>query len=97
MTRDLLHAPEGAGGTLTSGGTESILMSVKAARNRAREERDIQHPEMITPISAHPAFAKAAEYLGLKLRQAPLADDLRVDVEAVRSCGLGTQLPARHD
>jgi glutamate/tyrosine decarboxylase-like PLP-dependent enzyme len=85
MTRDLLHAPEGAGGTLTSGGTESILMSVKAARNRAREERGIQHPEMITPISAHPAFAKAAEYLGLKLRQAPLAEDLRVDVEAVRS------------
>ena len=85
MTRGLLNAPEGAGGTLTSGGTESILMSVKAARNRARVERGIEKPEMIAPISAHPAFAKAAEYLGLELRQAPLAADLRVDVAAVAS------------
>ncbi|MFP6665102.1 MAG: aspartate aminotransferase family protein [Deltaproteobacteria bacterium] len=85
MTRSLLNAPEGAGGTLTSGGTESILMSVKTARNRAREERGIEKPEMIVPISAHPAFAKAAEYLGLELRQAPLAADLRVDVDAVRA------------
>jgi glutamate/tyrosine decarboxylase-like PLP-dependent enzyme len=85
MTRDLLNAPDGAGGTLTSGGTESILMSVKAARNRAREERGVEQPEMIAPISAHPAFAKAAEYLGVQLRQAPLAEDLRVDVDAVRA------------
>lgn len=85
MTRGLLHAPEGAGGTLTSGGTESILMSVKTARNRARAERGIEHPEMIAPISAHPAFAKAAEYLGLELRQAKLASDLRVDVDEVAS------------
>ena len=85
MTRSLLNAPEGAGGTMTSGGTESILMSVKTARNRARDERGIEKPEMIVPVSAHPAFAKAAEYLGLELRQAQLAADLRVDVDAVRA------------
>lgn len=83
MTRGLLNAPDGSGGTMTSGGTESILMAVKTARNRARTERGVEKPEMIVPISAHPAFAKAAEYLGLELRQAPLAEDLRVDVGAV--------------
>ncbi|MEO2167503.1 MAG: aminotransferase class V-fold PLP-dependent enzyme, partial [bacterium] len=85
MTRSLLNAPEGAGGTMTSGGTESILMSVKTARNRARDERGVEKPEMVVPVSAHPAFAKAAEYLGLELRQAQLAADLRVDVDAVRA------------
>ncbi|MBM4268313.1 MAG: aspartate aminotransferase family protein [Deltaproteobacteria bacterium] len=84
MTLGLLSAPENAGGTMTSGGTESILMAVKTARERARVERGVTAPEMIVPRSAHPAFAKAAHYLGLELKQAPLASDLRVDVAAVR-------------
>jgi len=83
MTLGLLNAPPNGAGTMTSGGTESILMAVKTARNRARSERDVQHPEIVIPVSAHPAFAKAAEYLGLEVRQAALADDLRVDVKAV--------------
>ena len=36
---DLLHAPDGAGGSTTAGGTESILMAMKAARDWAREHR----------------------------------------------------------
>src|SRR3989304_681999 len=42
MTLDLLHADEHAGGTLTSGGTESILMAVKTARDRARALRGVR-------------------------------------------------------
>ena len=83
MTLGLLHGPDDAGGCMTSGGTESILMAVKTARNRAREERGITAPEMVVPISAHPAFAKAAELLGIEVHLAPLAPDLRVDVAAV--------------
>ncbi len=44
MTAGLLHAPEGAAGCMTSGGTESIIMAVKAARERAREERGVTDP-----------------------------------------------------
>jgi len=84
MTAGLLHAPEGAGGCMTSGGTESIIMAVKAARNRARAERGVTEPQLLTPVSAHPAFAKAAEYLGLELVQVPLGDDFRADVVAAR-------------
>lgn len=83
MTAGLLHAPE-AGGAMTSGGTESILMAVKAARERARAERGVTRPTLLAPASAHPAFAKAAHYLGLEHLQIPLDGDHRADVEAAR-------------
>ncbi len=82
MTAGLLHAPDGSGGAMTSGGTESILMAVKTARDRARAERGIERPEMVVPRSAHPAFAKAALYLGLTFKAVPLDENYRADVEA---------------
>lgn len=82
ITADLLHGPEAAG-FLTSGGTESILMAVKAARERGREERGITDPEMVVPSSAHAAFHKAAHYFGITLHKAPVRDDWRADVDAV--------------
>ena len=82
MTAGLLSEPE-AIGNMTSGGTESILMAVKTARDRAREEKGISEPEMVIPISAHPAFDKSAQYLGVKAVHAPLGDDLRADVAAM--------------
>ncbi len=85
MTAALLHAPAEAGGCMTSGGTESIIMAVKAARNRARAERGVTNPTLVAPVSAHPAFAKAAEYLGLELVQVPLDDDYRADVAAAEA------------
>jgi glutamate/tyrosine decarboxylase-like PLP-dependent enzyme len=83
MTANLLGHPD-AVGNMTTGGTESILMGVKAARDRAREERDVTAPEMVLPITAHPAFDKAAQYLGVKPVHIPLRDDLRADVDAAR-------------
>jgi hypothetical protein len=43
---DLYNAPEGAGGTTTSGGTESILMACKAWRDKAYHENGVTAPEM---------------------------------------------------
>lgn len=84
MAAGLLHGPEACRGTMTSGGTESIIMAVKVARERGRAERGIEHGRVIAPRSAHPAFAKAAHYLGLELTQVPLAADFRADVDAAR-------------
>lgn len=81
ITADLLHGPEAAG-FLTSGGTESILMAVKAARERGRLERSVTAPEMVLPVSAHAAFHKAAHYFGLTVRKVPVRDDWRADVDA---------------
>lgn len=83
MTADLLNHREAAG-NMTSGGTESILMAVKAARDWASAERGISHPQLIVPITAHPAFDKAAHYLGVEIIHTPLREDLRADVNAMR-------------
>jgi sphinganine-1-phosphate aldolase len=80
MTANLLNAPAEAKGSMTSGGTESILHAVRVARDRARSERGVTEPTLVIPHSAHPAFAKGAKYFGLEVVQIPLDDDLRADV-----------------
>jgi len=72
-----------AAGFMTSGGTESILMAVKAARERGRAERDVTEPEMVVPESAHAAFHKAAHYFGVKVHKVKVRDDWRADVDAM--------------
>jgi glutamate/tyrosine decarboxylase-like PLP-dependent enzyme len=83
MTADLLGLPE-AVGNMTSGGTESILMAMKTARDWARVEKGIRAPEVLLPVTAHPAFDKAAQYLGVKRVPIPIRADFRADVDAAR-------------
>lgn len=80
-----LFQGETAAGTMTSGGTESILMAVKTARDFARAEKGITAPEMVLPASVHPAFQKAAHYFDVKPVNVPIAADFRADVEAMRA------------
>jgi sphinganine-1-phosphate aldolase len=82
ITADLLHGTDAAG-FMTSGGTESILCAVKAARERGLEERGITEPEMVIPASGHAAFHKAAHYFGVTLHQVPVRADWRADVDAM--------------
>ena len=79
----LLHVPDDGGGAMTSGGTESILMSMLVSRERARA-RGVERPQIVAPISAHPAYAKAAHYFGMDLVRVPLDADFRADVRAAR-------------
>lgn len=67
MLADLLGGDEQVVGNVTSGGTESILLAVKTARDWARVHRpEITQPEMVLCKTAHAAFHKAAHYLGVK-------------------------------
>jgi len=80
----LFHGGKNAGGTVTSGGTESIFLAVKAARDWMRANRaEISSPEIVLPRSAHPAFDKSADYLGLKIIRVPVGEDCRADVSAM--------------
>jgi glutamate/tyrosine decarboxylase-like PLP-dependent enzyme len=81
-TASLLHGPEAAG-FLTSGGTESILCAVLAARERAAAERGITEPEIVLAASAHAAFHKAAHIYQMAIRKAPVRDDWTADVDAM--------------
>jgi len=92
-TAGLLHGDEAVAGFLTSGGTESILCGVLAARERGRVERGITAPEMVVAESAHAAFHKAAHTFGLTLHKTPVKDDWTADVEAMAAlCNENTVL-----
>ena len=83
-TLDLLHAPPGATGVMTSGGPASLFLALAAARDWARVEKpSVRAPEIVIPWSAHPAFDKAAHYLDLVVQRAPLREDFRADVAAM--------------
>ena len=79
----LLGGVEGTAGATTSGGTESILMAVKAAREWGRAERGIESPSMVLASSAHAAFAKASHYFGIRSTRVPVGEDYRADVDAM--------------
>jgi sphinganine-1-phosphate aldolase len=82
MVADLLHGGPEAAGFMTSGGTESILLAVKAARTRGRA-RGVTSPQMVLPTSAHAAFEKGAEYFGVRSVRVPVRDDFTADPRAM--------------
>lgn len=83
MALSLLGGGPSAGGTFTSGGSESIFLAMMAARNRARAQRGVARPNIVLPNSAHLTFDRAAEALGLEVRRVPVGADLRADVAAM--------------
>jgi glutamate/tyrosine decarboxylase-like PLP-dependent enzyme len=90
MEREIIEMAGGlfhhsaAVGTVTSGGTESILCAVAAYRDRARAKKPwILRPELVVPTTIHPAFDKAAHYFGVRLKKVPVGADFRADVKAM--------------
>lgn len=79
FTADLLDAPASAVGTVTSGGTESVLLAVQAARDGSASTA----PNIVVPTTVHAAFHKAAHYFGVAMRQVPVGADFRADAEAM--------------
>jgi sphinganine-1-phosphate aldolase len=86
MMTNLFHGDADTVGNMTSGGSESIMVAVKAAREYARARKPhITQPELLMPLSAHPAFNKAAHYLGLRTVIVPTdRKTLAADVAAMR-------------
>src|SRR4051794_34240093 len=76
----LLGGDEHTVGSVTSGGTESLILAVKAARDSRPE---LGTPRLVIPSTAHAAFAKAAHYLRVALDVVPVGADLRADPEAM--------------
>ncbi len=86
MVAGILGGDENVVGSMTSGGTESIFMATKTARDRARKIKPgICAPEIITSTTTHPAFDKSAHYLGLSIIHVPVGDDYRADVEGIKN------------
>ncbi|MGQ0824349.1 MAG: pyridoxal phosphate-dependent decarboxylase family protein [Actinomycetota bacterium] len=84
MTANMLGGVAGVCGTVTSGGTESILAAMKVYRDRAYG-RGIERPEMVIPSTAHVAFDKAADYFRIEKVTVPVGGDGRADIVATEA------------
>jgi sphinganine-1-phosphate aldolase len=83
---ELMRAPEGSVGTATAGGTESVMLAVKAARDFARKTRpEITRPKMLLPITAHACFHKAAHYLDVEVVTVEVDASFRANIDDARA------------
>ncbi len=87
MALDLFHAPPGAAGFMSTGGSESILLAVMACRKQARAQRkDAGHRgNIVASETLHPAFDKAALLMDIEIRRLPVGPDLRADMAAIEA------------
>jgi len=86
MALDLLQAPDGADGVMTSGGTESLFQALYTARELGRTDRGIDRPNIVVPRTAHVSLEKSAHYLGVEVRRVHERPDRRTDVDATAGC-----------
>ena len=75
---------DNAYGNIVTGGTEANLMAIRAARNHARKYKGITDGEIIIPESAHFSFKKAADMLNLKIVEAEIDENYKIDVESLK-------------
>jgi glutamate/tyrosine decarboxylase-like PLP-dependent enzyme len=86
MAASHLGGDEHTAGNFTSGGTESLILAMKTARDFARARRDIRDPEVVLPSTAHASFQKAAHYLAMKAVIVPVDPvSFKADVVAMRA------------
>jgi glutamate/tyrosine decarboxylase-like PLP-dependent enzyme len=84
MALSHLNGPAGSCGTFTSGGTESIVLAVKAARDWGKATKGVKSPNIVLPTTGHAAFHKACHYLGVEARTVPVdTTSWTADVEAM--------------
>ncbi|KAF5299206.1 hypothetical protein FQA39_LY02379 [Lamprigera yunnana] len=85
ISANLFNGDSKSCGTMTSGGTESILMACKALRDYALDVKGITKPEMVVPVTAHAAFDKASQYLKIHIRYIPVDPvTTQVDIKAMK-------------
>ncbi len=87
MTANMLGAKKANSeicGSVSSGGTESILLAMKTYRDQAKAEKGISNPEIVVPVTAHAAFNKASEYFNIKLRAIPIDENYQVNLKKLK-------------
>lgn len=81
-----LLGADGGAGNVTSGGTESIIMGLRAAKESRRAAGTLPpRPEVVVPVTAHPAFEKACALMEMTLVRTAIRDDTRADLDAFRA------------
>jgi len=89
MMGSLLNGDDRTAGTFTTGGTESIILAMKAARDTFLKNHN-SLPEVILPVTAHPSFSKAVEYLGMREKRIPVNSEYQADISLMRKAITGS-------
>ena len=84
QTASLFSSNQKLFGNLTSGGTESIFLSLLSARNWSNKQKTIKNPEVILSSSAHPAFLKAMNFLKIKPVIVPTKKDFNLNLNGFK-------------
>ena len=84
QTASLFSSNQKLFGNLTSGGTESIFLSLLSARNWSNKHKTIKNPEVILSSSAHPAFLKAMNFLKIKPVIVPTNKDFNLNLNGFK-------------
>lgn len=87
MALSLFNAPTAAGASFTSGGTESVFMAVKTARDLTRHKRGEPHGRynIVACETAHPCLDKAGQLLGVDVKRTPHTSEFRADPALMRA------------
>ncbi|XP_017108341.2 sphingosine-1-phosphate lyase [Drosophila bipectinata] len=86
MACNLFHGSAASCGTMTTGGTESIVMAMKAYRDYAREHKGITRPNIVVPKTVHAAFDKGGQYFNIHVRSVDVdPETLEVDIKKFKS------------
>lgn len=81
MVREILRGDDNVCGSITTGGTESLLLAIKSARDYCKKE----NPEVILPATVHSSFFKACHYFNVKPVVVSVDQDFKADVNAIRN------------
>ena len=84
QTASLFSSNQKLFGNLTSGGTESIFLSLLSARNWSNKQKTTKNPEVILSSSAHPAFLKAMNFLKIKPVIVPTNKDFNLNLNGFK-------------
>ncbi|PVU95921.1 hypothetical protein BB561_001502 [Smittium simulii] len=86
MTLEMFHGDNEQCGVTTSGGTESIIMSIRAHLQFAKSTKNITKPNIIVPVTIHTAFDKACDYFGIEIIHIPIDEKTgKVVLSAVKN------------
>lgn len=84
IVKSLFNGGKESIGNYTYGGTESIFLALKTARDYMKEKKNVSKPNIVVPYTGHPSFIKSAQYLGLEVRLASLTEEYTVDVDDMK-------------
>ncbi|KAI8039851.1 hypothetical protein M5D96_007276 [Drosophila gunungcola] len=111
MACHLFHGNSASCGTMTTGGTESIVMAMKAYRDYAREHKGITRPNIVVPKTVHAAFDKGGQYFNIHVRSVDVDPETFElvgsapnfpygtidDIEAIAALGVKYDIPVHVD